>query len=422
MMSLLSSFKFMSLCFLLFFNQQLHAKEEIKIVKECHTGGKGCSHRNIQFSRNSALLNKANGTKIGVLNGEFVKLLNSETWYDSSDDSRTWYEVLTENGKKGWVAQYKTDGSSGINEAEALSEDDLAKVKEDQAEKRKLKVLTEAQMLKEIEKNSFDLTAQYKIKKVFNENFGAFSQGMMMLADKPGLPQRLFYFKNCEALIDIFKKGLKFKSIGSPPWQINSHQILTLKSGQPVTDGFLERCQDLVDYNTPKCPTTNNFYEYVESKVGPLVSFEKGSMESGGCGPVYTNVYFETHDLKTRKPAVITDYFDEAEIVAALKKDAYVTTHFSKSKSPDVKLKDYIEELDLQGFAIFEPKIYNGKLRIRWSSRPSGCGMCMNSYVLIGMDLTPKPEFMAEFKKLDPKNELFLYQKLKDLSLAEELP
>lgn len=274
-------------------------------------------------------------------------------------------------------------------------------------------------MLKKLKSESFELGAQFKVQKLFNDIYPIFKNGVLFFKNpRTDEYDVAFVFDSCPAFTKSLREKLAYETVGIDPFKVRYNNLFIENNNKLLTNYFTESCQQFVDKNTAICPTSGTNYEKLVSKIGSLASIEYGSMMSGGCGGVYTSARFKSIDLKSGKDAKITDFFEEADIIRALKADSFVQSKFKREKTEDIdSLEKFTQHFHIQGFAIYEEKTRDGKLRVRIAVDASQ--LHWTGYAFIGVDLKPKKEFMSEFKAIDLKKELFLVKSVKDLNVLD---
>lgn len=332
------------------------------------------------------------------------------TYHNRKTD--VWLKVKNLKGRKFWILQ-----SDDLKRVEPLSDNEMEMITSEIDRFKKIKTANEFELLKGIKTDSFSLSARFEMKKVFYETLPVFEHGIVLFKDpKTDETESAYAFPNCSALQTSLREKLDYETTGSDPFLVRYNKLFAEMDGKLLTNGFMEYCKKYVDENTAPCGVSGNSFETLVSKVGSLAAFESGSMKSEGCGGLYTSTSFDSIDLKTGKSAELTDFFDEEDLFKALQEDAYVQSKIKEAKPDQIdtlkKLSDYIRT---GGFAVYEDKFRQGRLRIRISVPADTIHWV--GYTLLGLDVKPNYKFLNEFQNLDRKKELFLAKTQKNLSV-----
>lgn len=163
-------------------------------------------------------------------------------------------------------------------------------------------------------------------------------------------------------------------------------KALTL--GKKTLDRIGQDCEEELDYR-------------LQSVVGPLITLmhSASSYCKEAAHPSHYN-NFTTLDARTGKPAKLTDYFDEATLLAALRQDKVLNAALDGKPArtleeffanADGECEMYISPKMLQSFAFHHRKGNQIALRI---GLPHGCEVERGNFTQIGIYL-PIPDKLA---------------------------
>ena len=199
----------------------------------------------------------------------------------------------------------------------------------------------------------------------------------------------------CASAMRTLRDHAPVRRIGATPYRISlslgriAHGTTTLRS----IDGPI--CAD-VSPDDGTDPTLE-----VLSLVGPWLSFSEWSSENRAGGPPYHSESWSTIDLRTRSPVTITDVLDEASLLDALRRDAYLAREHPDALAQLATVSTWADaarvleertELRLGGFAFVSWDEARGLAGVRVGFHDGECGMCTNEVSALGLEVRPLDE------------------------------
>lgn len=346
------------------------------------------------------------------IDGKSYELKKNEI--SSSTSSQSWWiKIQTLNGKRGWIEdEYATYGNGLLVRPYIEDEEKISQLKNDWKDRQKRNFIGREEALNLIRNHrGFDYKNAFRPRVFHGFTYPEIAYHSIQFEKS----NKIYKFKSCKFLKEELLNEIPMTTIGEGAYRISYNDFFIKTKNGLFSEMFLDECMRLTENNTYECPDYVNDIENVISKVGPILAIEDGSYGGGGCGPPYSNTRVKSIDLRTNKIANITDFFDKTSLVEALLKDKLIQTIIERSPAKFKELssaakneEEIMDFFDLQGFGIYEEKIRDGKIRIRWARHSSDCGMCPNNYEWIGIDVKPLPWFLEEFKMLNPNIELYL--------------
>lgn len=161
----------------------------------------------LYVGNNTSTYNEPAGKVNGEIIHAFVSVLKIQVRTEAKKEPQIWLNAKLKSGNEFWILQ-----TNEISAAEPLTEEDILSLRNDDSFFKKTKNLTEPEMIKKINSETFTLGALFDVQKMFDNRYPVFKGGQIIFSNTQTYETTgVFKFKSCNSLEKILRKKFDMK-------------------------------------------------------------------------------------------------------------------------------------------------------------------------------------------------------------------